>query len=206
MNSSNTFFEIRRLVKELVRETILLPSQNFTSRIVRPDTEIQTRIKGTWRINALAVLGMKFLLADEEVGTDDISFWKVFSDTIEHSSTYTLLQQAKINILLLEEQLVAENLLNEDILGKTPEEIFGFLLNPSTKEQLSRYFRLYTLRPKNPKKVQYHRGYRDKGSLGGDKEFLKARDFDKDSKIQRMKEEYQKYQYSFKELEYEIYN
>lgn len=206
MNSSVTFLEIKKLVKELVRETILLPSQNFTSRIVQPDSEILSRIQGDWRINALAVLGMKFLIDDQEIDTNDISFWKVFSDTIEHSSTYTLLQQAKINILLLEEQLVAENLLNENILGNTPEEIFGYLLNPSTRKQLSSYYRLYLLRPRTPKRVQRHRGYRDKGSLGGDKEFLKARNFDYDSKLQRMKEEYQKYQYSFKELEQEIFS
>lgn len=199
--SQKVFSEIQRLSIELVRETILLPSQNFSSRVKRPDDEILVRIQGKWRINALAIYGMKLLIDQQDPETQNISFWKIFSDTIEHLSTYSLVQQAKGNILLLDDLIVQENIEFENIFGNTPEEIFGFLRDPETKKQLFSYYRLYLSQPKKPKRVQRHRGYRDKGSLGGDKQFLLARNLEKDTRLQLIHEERQKYQYSHLELE-----
>lgn len=199
--SQKVFSEIQRLSKELVRETILLPSQNFASRVKRPDDEILVRIQGKWKINILAIYGMRLLIEEQEPETQSISFWKVFSDTIEHLSTYSLVQQAKGNILLLDELLVQENIEFENIFGNTPEEIFGFLRDPATKQQLFEYYRLYLHRPRKPMRVQRHRGYRDHGSLGGDKEFLKSRNLEKDTRLQLIREEYAKYRYSHSELE-----
>lgn len=196
------YFEFNKVVKKLVREILILPSQNFSSRIERPDSEICCRIQGSFKITSLAIYGMKLFIDQEPEETENLSFWCLFSNLLEHSTTYSLLQNTMQQCLVFTKEGVADDMiLEEQIWGKSPEEIFGFLLAPETKKELQDCFRFYLKTPRTPKRTQRHRGYRDKGSLGGDKEFLKARNFDNDDKIQMLIEQKRKFQYTFKELE-----
>lgn len=201
--TSTVYQEIRRISRLLVIETILLPSQNFSSRIERPDSEVNCRLSGHRKIRALALFGMKVLIDEKDPRTQNLSFWKIFSELIEHTDEFSLVESAKMQCILIDE-LIEDIVLCEDLFGKTPEEIFGFLKDPSTKEQLFRMYRLYLSVPKKPKRIQRHRGYRDKGSLGGDKVFLQARNLTQDSYEQFLIEQRRDYYYSFTELRKQI--
>lgn len=189
--------------EKLVIDNILLPSQNFSSRIERPDAEIHVRLKGHWRIQSCILLGLLSLVEAGHPLTKELHVWKLISDIIEKTDTFDLLQSAKIQSLTIKE--IREDLvLFEDIFGKTNEEIFGFLNDPSTQKQIQESYRFYITVPKSPKRVQRHRGYRDKGSLGGDKKYLQSRNFDNDSKQQILIEQKRDYYYSFSELKKQI--
>jgi hypothetical protein len=204
MHSSNSISQLRIQIRNLAEEGILRPAQNFTSRISRRDAEICTRVKGDFKTVALALLGIRLLLLEENE-IEDLSFWSILSNLLEYSPTFTLLQNAKIqSIFALEEDVLWENILEENYFGRTLHEIFGYILDKQRKKDLEECYHLYLKTPKTPKRIQRHRGYRDKGSLPGDKAYLDSRNFEQDSHQQILREQYKSYQYTFQELK-ELY-
>jgi hypothetical protein len=193
--------ELTKIIKSLVRETVLRPAQNFSSRCAQPGAEINTRVSGDFKTVSLVLLGIHLLLIDPDEETDDLSFWSILSNFLEHSPTFTLLQNAKIQMIFCgDEELMWENIFEENYFGNTSNEIFGYVLDPQRKKDIQESYRLYLIRPKTPKRVQRHRGYRDKGSLPGDKKYLESRNFNEDCHRQLLREQYRSYQYTFKEL------
>jgi hypothetical protein len=74
--------------------------------------------------------------------------------------------EQKIALLLKSEPEAIIYILESNVLGNTPEEVFGNIL--AIRPRVT----VYPYQPRRPKRAIRHRGYRDKGSLRQGSEYL----------------------------------
>lgn len=81
-------------------------------------------------------------------------------------------QQVALSCLLSTEAEMILYILESNVLGRNPREVFGNILAGELN------FVIHFVRPRKPKPTVRHRGYRDKGSLGPDR--VRRRDLNGD--------------------------
>lgn len=108
----------------------------------------------------------------------------------EEINSLGLREQLRLSALLSSEPEMILYILESNVLGETPEEVFGNIRGIPVQ------FEVIPENHRKPKRNVRHRGYRDKGSLGPRREYLteEARDVFLQQRNNQLEQEYDQYQ------------